>query len=120
MIEQEFKFDKETLRVQRVARNQMKRKLNILILMFAAGVILLIGLDRIYPSAASFIIFLFLPLLFGSNLIQWNTLISHEIRCPHCGQRLAKRANFLFSPSSKCRHCGKVALASIKQLQHNE
>ncbi len=116
MLEQEFKFDKETLKIQRAARNEMRRKMKVLFFMFVAGVILILGLNRIYPSAGGFTIFLFLPLLFGSNWIQWNTLITHKIQCPHCGQLLAKRANLLFSPSPKCRHCGKIALASIAQL----
>ncbi|MBL8078393.1 MAG: hypothetical protein JNM55_10565 [Anaerolineales bacterium] len=116
MIEDNFKFDKETLKIQSVARNEMRRKINITLTIFGISFLSLLVLSRIFPSTGGFAVLLFLPLLFVNNWIQWRTLISHELKCPHCGQTLAKRANILVSPSPKCRHCGKVALASIQEL----
>src|SRR5689334_10945120 len=120
MYDQDLDLDEETLRAQRATRDMVKRDTGILIFLLLSSLVLLFVLKNWFPS----IIILFLPLLITFYLVnnwrQWNALIVHQLRCPHCGERLAEHVNLLISPSKRCRQCKEIALASIRQLETDE
>ena len=120
MNPQELELDPETLAAQRAARALLKHDTKILTVTFFVFIFLLFILYKPLP----FTLALLPPFLFIFYVVniwrQWNALIVHKLRCPHCGERLAEHVHLLYSPSSKCRHCKQPALASTSQLEKTE
>ena len=113
-------FDKDTLQAQRIARNMVKRDTKILVYSLLATLVLLFMLSKRFPLSMVLLIPALIAFLVLNNWRQWKALIDFKLRCPHCGQLLAKKVNLFWSPSPKCRNCGEIALASIRQLKEAE
>ena len=109
-------LDKDTLQEQLNARNSMKKKMPIFYGILLLGFIGYFLFGR--GSALGFVAFFLFLIVFRSVIVwyQWDFLIRFKLKCPHCNQLLATRANVLISPNHDCPHCGQRALAPIKQL----
>jgi len=114
------KLDRETLQAQRAVRNIVKHDTKILVYSLLGSLFLLYVLSKKFPIVIVLLIPILVMFLAINNWRQWKALIDYKLRCPHCGQVLAERVNFFWSPSPKCRHCGEIALATIKQLEQDE
>lgn len=114
------KLDNENLQAQRAVRNMVKRDTIILVCAFFGGLFLMFVLGKNFHLDGILGIPFLLFFLVINNWRQWKALIDHKLRCPHCGQLLAERVNFFWSPSPNCRHCGEIALATIEQLKQDE
>ena len=47
----------------------------------------------------------------AARVVQWRTLIKHDLRCPRCGEALATKVRLLRSPGMTCPACGGLALS---------